>query len=101
VSVNGIDVSNVENMGNISGYGNGLDISTGAQRLVVNNEEGATISSTSATGVNIDTMQGDLINKGILLRLKMVFSSVKTHLLSVFPIPLPVLLKANQVLMLK
>ena len=51
-------------MGNISGYGNGLDISTGAQRLVVNNEEGATISSTSATGVNIDTMQGDLINKG-------------------------------------
>lgn len=64
VSVNGIDVSNVENMGNISGYGNGLDISTGAQRLVVNNEEGATISSTSATGVNIDTMQGDLINKG-------------------------------------
>ena len=33
VSVNGIDVSNVENMGNISGYGNGLDISTGAQRL--------------------------------------------------------------------
>jgi outer membrane autotransporter protein len=30
----------------------------------VNNEEGATISSTSATGVNIDTMQGDLINKG-------------------------------------
>lgn len=64
VSVNGIDVSNIENMGNISGYGNGLDISTGAQRLVVNNEEGATISSTSATGVNIDTMQGDLINKG-------------------------------------
>ena len=64
MSVNGIDVSNVENMGNISGYGNGLDISTGAQRLVVNNEEGATISSTSATGVNIDTMQGDLINKG-------------------------------------
>ena len=64
LSVNGIDVSNVENMGNISGYGNGLDISTGAQRLVVNNEEGATISSTSATGVNIDTMQGDLINKG-------------------------------------
>ena len=64
VSVIGIDVSNVANMGNISGYGNGLDISTGAQRLVVNNEEGATISSTSATGVNIDTMQGDLINKG-------------------------------------
>ena len=64
VSVSGIDVSNVANMGNISGYGNGLDISTGAQRLVVNNEEGATISSTSATGVNIDTMQGDLINKG-------------------------------------
>ena len=30
----------------------------------MNNEEGATISSTSATGVNIDTMQGDLINKG-------------------------------------
>jgi accessory colonization factor AcfC len=51
-------MSNVENMGNISGYGNGLDI-TGAQRSVVNNE-GATISSTSATGVNIDTMQGDL-----------------------------------------
>lgn len=101
VSVNGINVSNVANMGNISGNRNGVDISTGAQRVVVSNEEGATISSTSATGVNIESMQGTLQTKGILQRLKMAFSSVKILLQLIFLIPRPDSSKANQALMLR
>ncbi|MDR9963865.1 hypothetical protein KIF59_12475 [Enterobacter cloacae subsp. cloacae] len=48
VSVSGIDVTSVTNKGNISGAANGLDINTGAQRVVDENETGTAISSTSA-----------------------------------------------------
>jgi hypothetical protein len=79
---------NVTNKGNISGYGNGLILIPGAQRVTVNNEEGATISSTSYR-VNIQSMQGDLVNNGIY-RLENGVSSVKAHQPSVFPILPPV-----------
>lgn len=52
------------NNGNISGTGKGTDINTSAQRVTLNNEEGATISSTDSTAVNIASMQGDIINNG-------------------------------------
>lgn len=64
VSVSGIDVTSVTNKGNISGAANGLDINTGAQRVIITNETGATISSTEANAVNIESMQGNLINEG-------------------------------------
>lgn len=64
VSVSGINVTSVTNKGNISGTANGLYVNTGAQRVVVTNEAGATISSTEANAVNIDSAQGSLINEG-------------------------------------
>ena len=64
VSVSGFNVTTVTNKGNISGAGKGLDINTSAQRVTLNNEEGATISSTGASAVNIESMQGDIINNG-------------------------------------
>jgi hypothetical protein len=64
VSVSGFNVTTVTNNGNISGAGKGLDINTSAQRVTLNNEEGATISSTGASAVNIESMQGDIINNG-------------------------------------
>ena len=64
VSATGIAVTSIKNMGNISGTGNGLDIDTGAQRLVVENKSAATISSTNGNAVNVVSMQGDIINGG-------------------------------------
>ena len=65
VSVAGFNVTTVTNKGNIAGSsGNGLNINTAAQRVTVSNEEGSTISSTNSTAVNIESMQGDLINNG-------------------------------------
>ncbi len=60
VTVSGFTVTKATNQGNISGTGNGLDINTGAQHVEVNNEEGATITSTTGTAVNIESMQGKL-----------------------------------------
>ena len=53
VSVSGFKVNNATNNGNISGTGNGLNINTGVQSVVINNGIGATISSTTANAVNI------------------------------------------------
>nr|WP_309164657.1 hypothetical protein [Enterobacter kobei] len=64
VSVTGINVTSTTNKGNISGKGNGLDINTGAQRVIIHNESGATISSTTANAVNVQSMLGDLNNDG-------------------------------------
>ena len=53
VSVSGFTVTNTTNQGNISGTEIGLDINTGAQRVVISNDSGATISSTTTNAVNI------------------------------------------------
>ncbi|PJG76983.1 autotransporter outer membrane beta-barrel domain-containing protein, partial [Klebsiella pneumoniae] len=59
VSVTGFTTTTTTNYGNISGTGNGLDINTGEQRILINNDIGATISSTTANAVNIQSMLGD------------------------------------------
>ncbi|HGU9819658.1 TPA: autotransporter outer membrane beta-barrel domain-containing protein [Enterobacter chuandaensis] len=64
VSVTGFNVTAVTNNGNISGTGNGLDINTGAQRVVINNKSGATISSTNGNAVNVQSILGDFNNDG-------------------------------------
>ncbi len=67
VSVSGFAIDNVTNKGNISGTGTGLDINTGAQRVVINNDSGATISSTTANAVNIQSLLGDFNNNGNII----------------------------------
>ncbi|EPR3268462.1 autotransporter outer membrane beta-barrel domain-containing protein, partial [Enterobacter hormaechei] len=64
VSVTGFTINNITNEGNISGRETGLDINTAAQRVVVNNEEGAAITSKSATAISIESMQGEISNRG-------------------------------------
>lgn len=64
VSVTGFTTTNATNNGNISGTGNGLNINTGVQRIVINNDIGATISSTTANAVNIQSALGDFNNSG-------------------------------------
>ncbi|MDU6451531.1 MAG: autotransporter outer membrane beta-barrel domain-containing protein, partial [Enterobacter hormaechei] len=67
VSVTGFTINNVTNEGNISGRKTGLDINTGAQRVVINNDIGATISSTTANAVNIQSLLGDFKNSGNII----------------------------------
>ncbi|HCR0055265.1 TPA: autotransporter outer membrane beta-barrel domain-containing protein, partial [Enterobacter hormaechei] len=67
VSVTGFTTTNATNNGNISGTGNGLDINTIEQRIVINNNFGATISSTTANAVNIQSMLGDFNNSGNII----------------------------------
>lgn len=67
VTVSGMDVTSVTNNGKITAKADGLDINTNAQRVVINNEEGATISSTTANAVNIQSMQGELNNHGSII----------------------------------
>lgn len=64
VSVTGFTTTNATNNGNISGTGNGLNINTGVQRIVINNDIGATISATTANAVNIQSALGDFNNSG-------------------------------------
>lgn len=67
VSVTGFTTTTTTNYGNISGTGNGLDINTGEQRILINNDIGATISSTTANAVNIQSMLGDFNNSGNII----------------------------------
>ena len=67
VSVSGFKVNNATNNGNISGTGNGLNINTGVQSVVINNGIGATISSTTANAVNIKSLRGDFNNSGSII----------------------------------
>ncbi|HBU6227132.1 TPA: autotransporter outer membrane beta-barrel domain-containing protein, partial [Enterobacter hormaechei] len=67
VSVSGFTTTNATNNGNISGAGNGLDINTGDQSMVINNGIGATISSTTANAVNIQSMLGNFTNSGNII----------------------------------
>ncbi|HFV9212483.1 TPA: autotransporter outer membrane beta-barrel domain-containing protein [Enterobacter roggenkampii] len=62
VSISGFTITNATNNGNISGTGNGLDINTSVQRIVINNGIGANISSTTANAVNIQSILGDFNN---------------------------------------
>ncbi|HHK9529596.1 TPA: autotransporter outer membrane beta-barrel domain-containing protein, partial [Enterobacter hormaechei] len=67
VSVSGFTINNATNNGNISGTGNGLNINTGVQSVVINNSIGATISSTTANAVNIQSLRGDFNNSGNII----------------------------------
>ncbi|HIE5388885.1 TPA: autotransporter outer membrane beta-barrel domain-containing protein [Enterobacter cancerogenus] len=64
VTVKGINVSETTNQGNISGTGDAMYVNTGAQRVVVNNEAGASVSSTTGNAVNVVSMLGDFNNRG-------------------------------------
>ncbi|OUR30530.1 autotransporter outer membrane beta-barrel domain-containing protein [Enterobacter roggenkampii] len=67
VSISGFTITNATNNGNISGTGNGLDINTSVQRIVINNGIGANISSTTANAVNIQSILGDFNNSGNII----------------------------------
>lgn len=67
VNASGINITTLTNQGNISGTENGLQVNTGAQKVTIDNEAGATISSMTANALNVESMRGDIINKGSII----------------------------------
>ncbi|WP_395301212.1 autotransporter outer membrane beta-barrel domain-containing protein [Enterobacter sp. ECC-175] len=64
VAVTGSNVTEATNQGNLSGKEDALNVNTGAQRVVVNNVAGASVSSTTGSAVHVVSMLGDFNNSG-------------------------------------
>ena len=64
VAVTGSNVTEATNQGNLSGREDALNVNTGAQRVVVNNVAGASVSSTTGSAVHVVSMLGDFNNSG-------------------------------------